>query len=134
MKTLYSLLITAPLLLGGCKLDLDTHSVDRFRLFASDGLILRLNTETGEIARVTATGITPLSDVSDSMPPDVKALVDKYTTKPASEPRESTTQGLPPPPPGFVVDKETTKPASELKPGESTTQGLPPGWSVKRDN
>lgn len=116
MKTLYPLLIAAPLLLGGCKLDLDTHSVDRYRLFASDGLILRLNTETGEIARVAATGITPLSDAPDSMPPDIKAL------------------GLPPPPPGFVVDKETTKPASELKPGESTTQGLPPGWSVKRDN
>ncbi|MGA9919182.1 hypothetical protein [Paraburkholderia sp.] len=106
MKTLYPLLITAPLLLGGCKLDLDTHSVDRYRLFASDGLILRLNTETGEIARITATGITPLSDAPDSMRPDIKAPVDKYTTKPASE----------------------------LKPGESTTQGLPPGWSVKRDN
>lgn len=105
MKSLYPLLITAPFLLGGCKLDLDTHSVDRYRLFASDGLILRLNTETGEIARVTATGITPLSDAPDSVPPDIKALVDKYTTKPASE----------------------------LKPGESTTQGLPPGWSVKRD-
>jgi hypothetical protein len=106
MKTLLPIFLTVTLGLSGCKLDLDTHSVDRFRLFASGDLILRLNTETGEVARVTEAGITPLSNAPDAVSPDVKALVDKYTSKPASE----------------------------LQPGESTTKGLPPGWSVKRDN
>jgi hypothetical protein len=72
-----------------------------------------LNTETGEIARVTATGITNLSDVSAiaNPPPEIKALLDMYASKPTTE-----------------------KATSELKPGESTTEGLLPGWSVKRDN
>lgn len=107
MKKLSPLLIVVPFLLSGCKLDLDTHSVDRYRLFETkDGLVLRLNSETGELARVTASGITQLSDAPKSVPPDIKALLEKYGTKPTPE----------------------------LKPGESTTEGLPPGWSVKRDN
>lgn len=105
MKKLSPLLITVPLLLCGCKLDLDTHSVDRYRLFETkDGLVLRINTETGELARVTASGVTQLSGAQDSVPPDIKAILEKYRTKP-----------------------------TELKPGEWTTEGLPPGWSVKRD-
>ena len=60
--------------------------------------------EAGELARVTASGISQLSAAPDAMPPDVKALVEKYT-----------------------------KTTPDLKPGESTTEGLPPGWSVKRD-
>ncbi|CBJ39327.1 protein of unknown function [Ralstonia solanacearum CMR15] len=106
MKTLSPLLITVPFLLCGCKLDLDTHSVDRYRLFESkDGLVLRLDSETGEVAQVTANGMKKLGNAPDLTPED-KALIEKYTKKPVQD----------------------------LKPGESTTKGLPPGWSVKRDN
>ncbi|MBR7995765.1 hypothetical protein KDX08_25285 [Burkholderia cenocepacia] len=64
-----ALTITAVLLLGGCKFDLDTHAADRYQLLASNGVTLRLNTETGEVAKVTDAGITKLTEIPASLPP-----------------------------------------------------------------
>ncbi|CAN7791034.1 hypothetical protein LJR034_009113 [Caballeronia sp. LjRoot34] len=69
MKTLLPILLTVTLGLSGCKLDLDTHSVDRYRLVEAGGMVLRLNTETGEVAKITEAGVAPLAEIPTTLPP-----------------------------------------------------------------
>jgi len=70
MKKQLILFAVALLLLSGCKVDLDTHAVDRFRIIEAGGMVLRLNIETGEVARITDAGIVQLSDAPPgTLPP-----------------------------------------------------------------
>jgi hypothetical protein len=116
MKKLTTFAAALPLIMGGC--NLDTKPIDRYKIIeARDGQIIRLDTETGQVALVTKSGVEQLKDVKPfKLSTEEQAAWNKYPTEAADKASN----------PKNAVQK--------LKPGESTSEGLPPGVTVKRIN
>jgi hypothetical protein len=114
MKSINILVLALSLLLCGC--NFDTAPIDRFRIVdTKEGLVIRLDTETGQVALVTKSGLEQLKDIKDlKLSPGAKVDLDKHLD----------------PSPDQASTPEST--VTNLRPGESTTEGLPPGWTVKR--